>query len=159
MKFSLCPMSEKWLDEAAAIYNSNPDFLDHHLGMDQITPAFIREEWEEMKKARFHSCLLFSEEESEPIGLCDFSVDGKEAYLSLLMIRGPLRDQGLGSQAFSFLKTEFQKNASCVRIDVVFGFPGSPFGFWEKQGFQKVRPITLTWHGMSLQAYQMALPL
>lgn len=37
------------------IYNSNPLFLQHHLGRCRVDESFVRNEMEEMERARFSS--------------------------------------------------------------------------------------------------------
>ena len=41
-----------------AIYNSNPEFLLHHLGREQVEEASLASELEEMARAGFSSLLI-----------------------------------------------------------------------------------------------------
>ena len=54
-----------------AIYNSNPEFLLHHLGRERVDEAFLLSELEEMAGAGFASFLI-TEGEGGPAG-CSWS--------------------------------------------------------------------------------------
>lgn len=130
-EYIFIPFTEDKSKEVIEIYNSNPDFLQHHLAVKEVQEDFIAEEQEEMKEAGFQT-MLVSNRNGHIIGLCDFRVE-KETYLSLLMLDGVQR----------------------IRIDVVSDYEGSPYGFWSKLGFRKVSPIEIEWGGNKLEAIVM----
>lgn len=80
----------------AEIYNSNPHFLFHHLGVDFIDEAFVSEEVSTMQKAGFHSCVIVDQESSMVQGVLDYKPN-QEVYLSLLMLSASLQGKGMGS--------------------------------------------------------------
>lgn len=148
------PAGDSDFPRIAALYNSNPAFLEAHLGAAQVSVDFIREDLAEMQGAGFVSLLIF-EEDGALLGLCDFR-PGEETYLSLLMLTGACKGQGLGRRVYRRLETLFlSQGALRIRIDVVPNYGESPLAFWEKQGFSARGRTILTWHGKQIPALIM----
>lgn len=140
--------------DIAAIYNSNPVFLEAHLGVNAVSDAFIRAELAEMRRADFVSLLIF-DEGGALLGLCDYR-PGKETYLSLLILAKGCKGRGLGREIYRRLEERFQSlGALSVRIDVAADYGESPLGFWEKQGFAARGRTLLTWQGKRISALTM----
>lgn len=151
---SFARAEEADIASVAALYNSNPAFLEAHLGVTVISEAFIRAELVEMRKAGFVSLLIFNGD-GELLGLCDYR-PGEEAYLSLLMLAGACKGRGLGRDVYRRLEALFlSQGALRVRIDVAIAYNESPLGFWEKQGFTAREPILLTWQSKHIPALTM----
>ena len=107
------------------IYNSNTEFLLHHLGRERVDRHFIAREMEEMRRVGFLSCVLVERESGRCVGVLDYR-PGACVYLSLLMLDAALRGKGFGTACYGCLEeTVRRQGASSVRIDVVEGYPGS----------------------------------
>lgn len=153
-EYIFIPFTEDKSKEVIEIYNSNPDFLQHHLAVKEVQEDFIAEEQEEMKEAGFQT-MLVSNRNGHIIGLCDFRVE-KETYLSLLMLDSKAKGQGAGRAIYSMFEGYCRENGvQRIRIDVVSDYEGSPYGFWSKLGFRKVSPIEIEWGGNKLEAIVM----
>lgn len=136
------------------IYNSNKSFLKNHMGITAVSKDFIVDEIEEMKSIGFSS-LVIKNNEGNIVGICDFKMED-EVYLSLLMIDAKLKGNGLGSIIYNQLEKIFKsKNASRIRIDVVYDYEENVLGFWEKQGFVPCEKIQLEWNGYKSKAVKM----
>ena len=78
----------------------------------------------------------------------------EEVYLSLLMIDGKQKRNGLGSRIYSQLEQLFQaEGADRIRIDVVY--EDNVVAFWGKQGFIPCEKIQLEWNGHKSNAIKM----
>lgn len=53
------------------IYNSNTEFLLHHLGRERVDRHFIAREMEEMRRVGFLSCVLVERESGRCVGVLD----------------------------------------------------------------------------------------
>ena len=89
---------------------------------------------------------------------CKFDMATKndidKVYLSLLMIDGKQKRNGLGSRIYSQLEQLFQaEGADRIRIDVVY--EDNVVAFWEKQGFIPCEKIQLEWNGYKSNAIKM----
>ena len=119
------------------IYNSNPLFLQHHLGRCRVDEFFVRNEMEEMERARFSSFLFVDLPEGDIVGLAD--VKAGEGVLCYALLEQELRRDG----------------AHRVRIDVVCEYPENAKGFWSKQGFSPAGTTRLLWGGKESEAVVM----
>lgn len=134
------------VDNIAKIYNSNPTFLENHLGVSKVSTDFIRNEIREMKKIGFVSEIIINRQTRDILGFCDYKF-GDCIYLSLLMIDGKLKGQGIGTQIYQFMEKRFTDQKACsIRIDVVDDYIGNVLGFWEKQGFISQEDIVIEWN-------------
>ena len=106
-KFDMATKND--IDKVLEIYNSNSDFLEKHLGASRVSKEFIANEMEEMKKIGFRSFVI-KNSEGNTVGICDFKI-AEEVYLSLLMIDGKQKRNGLGSRVDQhIIICHFQKN-------------------------------------------------
>lgn len=130
---------------AAQVYNANPRFLLEHLGVSQVDEGFIAAEVSSMSKAGFHSCIIVNAETQAVQGVLDYR-DGKEAYLSLLMLEKSAQGQGFGREIYLRFEAEMRRAGSqSIRIDVVNDHPDSALGFWRRLGFSERESIVLRW--------------
>lgn len=85
MNITIHEINETNLQDAVRIYNSNEDFLRHHLAVSRIDEAFIRNEIKEMHDNGFVSTLI--KLDGEAVAIMDYMPprDGN-VYLSLLML-------------------------------------------------------------------------
>ncbi len=135
----------KDISSALLIYNSNSDFLLHHLGKSAVEKEFILNEIKEMEEHGFCSNLLI--DENEAIGIVDYKQqsDGY-VYLSLLMLENSIQGNGKGTEAYkAFEEKVATGGANKIRIDVVDDYEANVLPFWEKQGFSAVGRDKLTW--------------
>ena len=127
------------------IYNSNPAFLRHHLGMEAVDVSFISKEMISMNEIGFSSCAIVEETSGDIIGTLDFKYDD-ECYLSLLMLGAEYQKRGVGPEIYNFFEILAQENgSSSIRIDVVNDYPDNVVVFWEKLGFEQCEPVQLNW--------------
>lgn len=134
------------------IYNSNPLFLQHHLGRCRVDEFFVRNE---MERARFSSFLFVDLPEGDIVGLADVKA-GACAYLSLMMLDARLQRTGKGALCYALLEQELRRDgAHRVRIDVVCEYPENAKGFWSKQGFSSAGTTRLLWGGKESEAVVM----
>lgn len=59
------------------IYNSNTEFLLHHLGRERVDRHFIAREMEEMRRVGFLSCVLVERESGRCVGVLDYTGRGR----------------------------------------------------------------------------------
>ena len=134
------------------IYNSNPLFLQHHLGRCRVDEFLVRNE---MERARFSSFLFVDLPEGDIVGLADVKA-GACAYLSLMMLDARLQRTGKGALCYALLEQELRRDgAHRVRIDVVCEYPENAKGFWSKQGFSSAGTTRLLWGGKESEAVVM----
>lgn len=137
------------------IYNSNPLFLQHHLGRSSVDETFVQSEMEEMKVSGFLGYLFVDLSENSIIGLADIKVDTC-SYLSLLMLNSRFQRNGKGSLCYNLLEMELRRHdVHMVRIDVVCEYPENAKEFWSKQGFAPVGKTHLLWGGKRSEAVVM----
>ena len=87
------PVEETDIQVILTIYNSNRDFLIHHIGRDDVDEEFILHEINEMREHGFSSNLIYDED--NPIGVIDYMLQPSGyVYLSLLMIDKHLHNKG-----------------------------------------------------------------
>ena len=127
------------------IYNSNPAFLSHHLGQEQISLDFIDEERREAARHGFGIHLISAG--GRPLGILDYMQrpDGY-VYLSLLILDASAQRQGLVRRAFHAFETLVRsRGATRIRIDVVNDYEPNLIPFWQKLGFVGKRTDSLCW--------------
>lgn len=95
MELSMRLAAEADTDAVLDIYNSNPDFLLHHLDLERVDAAFLRQEQKEMRKRAFLPVSSLGRRTGLPVGVLDYR-PGDCAYLSLLMLHRDYRGVGLG---------------------------------------------------------------
>lgn len=154
-RFSFDPISINDTDEIVRIYNSNPVFLQNHLGTAEVSAEFVLQELREMEKVGFLSTKIINKANREIIGICDFKISDT-VYLSLLMLDGALHCKGLGTEIYKqFEENVIMDKAHFIRIDVAFSYSGNAVGFWKKQGFETQGVTQLNWNGKKSQAQIM----
>lgn len=137
------------------IYNSNADFLRHHLGCPTVGRDFVEREMAEMERVGFLSCVLEDAERGVCIGVLDYR-PGKCAYLSLMMLDACSQGSGTGRVCYACFERELlRQGTASVRIDVVDGYPGNVAPFWEKLGFVRSERTNLVWNGWETEAAVM----
>lgn len=131
--------------DAIKIYNSNTDFLMHHLGEDHIDESILKSELEEMLAHGFTSNYILVD--NEPIGILDYMINGKGyVYLSLMMITKEKQKNGLGTAVYDFFENMVRNSGTqIIRIDVVDDYENNVLPFWEKMGFVIKKRDELTW--------------
>ena len=139
----------------AAIYNSNRQFLLHHLGVERVDETFAAEEFISMCKVGFHSCVIVDRENSMIQGILDYK-PGQEVYLSLIMIAADLQGKGVGCKIYSDFELQMlQAGSTSIRIDVVNDYPDNVVPFWENLGFIEGETVTLDWGNKKSKAVVM----
>ena len=133
------------ISAVVGIYNSNKDFLIHHLGKEKVTSSFISHELQEMEEHGFSSNLII--EAGSPIGVIDYMLqDDGYVYLSMLMLASSVQKSGKGKAIYKcFEEKMIASGAKTIRIDVVDDHEPNVIPFWEKQGFSSKRRDVLTW--------------
>ncbi len=131
--------------DAIKIYNSNTNFLIHHIGEDYIDESFLKNELDEMQAHGFSSNYLCID--NEPIGIVDYMLnDEGYVYLSLLMLIKEKQKKGLGTIVYKYFENWVcNEGANIIRIDVVDDYENNVLPFWEKMGFVTKKRDELTW--------------
>lgn len=144
--YILRQLQETDYERVAEIYNSNALFLKSHLNISKISPDFIKKESENMQKEGFFSGVFCNTKSNAIVAACDFKI-GKEVYLSLLIVDGNLKGNGIGKVLYHQLEQLFiSHSAKSVRIDVVDDYEGNVIWFWERLGFVTIDEISLCWN-------------
>ena len=145
MVIDLRKVSREDTDTVLKIYNSNHDFLIHHLGSDHVDERFLWNEWDEMAKHNFTSNVILVD--GTPVRIMDYSQnDSGYVYLSLFMLSNDFQAKGLGRSVYRYFESMVvSKKASRIRIDVVDDYENNVIPFWEKMGFIKTGKDELTW--------------
>ncbi|MBO4457053.1 MAG: GNAT family N-acetyltransferase [Butyrivibrio sp.] len=127
------------------IYNSNREFLIHHLGKEKVSEGFISCEMQEMEEHGFCSDLII--EDGRGIGIVDYMLqDDGYVYLSMLMLDSSVQKFGKGTAVYKLFEEKMiSAGALKIRIDVVDDYEPNVIPFWEKQGFVAKRSDALTW--------------
>ena len=138
-------VNDEILQTAVDIYNSNIEFLIHHIGKDYVDKDFILNEIKEMKEHGFTSNFII--EDDKPVGVLDYRIDSSGyVYLSLLMLEHSMQGKKLGSAVYGFFEKEMVKQgANTIRVDVVNDHTPNVIPFWEAQGFNGDSEVELTW--------------
>lgn len=131
--------------DAIKIYNSNTDFLIHHLGEEHIDESFFKNELEEMLAHGFTSNYVLVD--NEPIGIIDYMINAEgHVYLSLMMLTKEKQKKGLGTIVYKYFENWVRnEGANIIRIDVVDDYENNVLPFWEKMGFVTKKRDELTW--------------
>lgn len=132
-------------EQALKIYNSNKEFLLHHLGKTSVNTSFIFNEIKEMQEHGFSSNLACID--NKPIGILDYMIPpSNDAYLSLLMLDSSMQHIGLGTKLYLYLERKLaNEGAHSIRIDVVNDYETNVIPFWKALGFLEQKETFLTW--------------
>ena len=151
----LTTIEEKDIEDVIEIYNSNTEFLQKHMGRNEITIEWLKEELEEMKRVGFNSFIIIEKTARKTIGILDIRI-AEESYLSLLMIHNDYKDKGYGKEIYTKLEEYIKTLTSkTIRIDVVTDYNKKVENFWERNGFKKVGNVELNWSDKRLPAVIM----
>lgn len=127
------------------IYNSNPQFLLHHLGTERIDEAFVIKEIANMREMYFTSSVIIDIESGSICGVLDYK-SREEVYLSLMMLKADMQGQGLGSDIYAYFEEMMlQEGQKCIRIDVINDYDNNLITFWKKYGFLECGNTVLEW--------------
>lgn len=148
-------VSNNDVKEVLEVYNSNENFLMHHMDMNKVTSKWLLEELENMRDIGFCSCKIVENCTGKIIGIIDFMI-ADETYLSLLMINSAFQGKGFGKLIFQGFE-EYVKSlkSKCIKIDVVTNYDNSVLDFWINNGFIKIKDVELNWTGKVLTAVTM----
>lgn len=137
------------------IYNSNKQFLRHHLGMDFIDETFIAKEIIAMNRVGFCSCVIENQDNSMIQGILDYKPE-QEIYLSLFMLMNSLQGNGVGSNVYSQFEAQMiQDKRKSIRIDVVNDYQDNLVSFWKRHGFLENENVILDWGNKKSKAVVM----
>ncbi len=146
---------EKDYGDIVKIYNSNKDFLIHHLGVEHVDEAFIKREIATMKAVGFRSSVIVNQEDLSVQGVLDYKPE-REVYLSLIMLASNLQGKGIGTDIYFQFETDMIKDgATSLRIDVVNDYQDNLVSFWSKRGFRQAENIVLEWGNKKSNAVVM----
>ena len=81
------------------LYNSNPCFLERHLGCRAVDGTFVLQEWRQMKKEGFSTTVIADAQTGAAVGFIDCR-DSEPVYLSLLLLDAALQGKGLGTELY-----------------------------------------------------------
>ena len=137
------------------LYNSNPDFLAHHLGRRAVDGAFVCGEWRQMAELGFSTTVIADVQTGAVVGFIDHR-DAEPVYLSLFLLDAALQGKGLGTKLYRRFEEE-QRGRGCkgIRIDVVDDYTGNLVPFWKRLGFAEREKTTLEWGGKASHACVM----
>lgn len=132
-------------EQALKVYNSNKEFLFHHLGKTSVDKSFIVNEVKEMEEHGFSSNLVYID--NEPIGILDYMIlPSHDAYLSLVMLDSSMQHAGVGTNLYLYLERKLvDEGVKSIRIDVVNDYETNVIPFWEALGFLGQKETFLTW--------------
>lgn len=106
-QFTIRKASADDMEDILQIYNSNPDFLKHHLARNRVDSAFMAEEMASMKEAGFCSCILSDVITGRTIGVLDYK-EGPVVYLSLFMLDAFVQGHGIGTRFWRFFEKRWK---------------------------------------------------
>ena len=151
------PILDSDLPAVLEVYRQCEDFLalgpDPHASMEMIAAD------RELSRANHGEfCGLFAAD-GTLMGILDFVRAGWEgdpgcAFLELLMIAAPYRNQGLGVEAFAWLEGEL--NVPLLRAGVQVNNPGA-IRFWQRMGFAITSGAELQADGTTCYRLEKAL--
>ncbi|MEG1687042.1 MAG: GNAT family N-acetyltransferase [Angelakisella sp.] len=153
--FSLEQAADEDVDTITALFNSNPEFLHGHLGLDAINYAWIIAQQTQMREQHFVTAKLVERASGKVVGYCEYR-HGETAYLSMFLMEGGIQGRLLGTAAYEMLEHYlFDNGSKAARIDVVFGYEGDTVSFWQKRGFSTMQDIKINWGRKILDAHVM----
>lgn len=79
--YTINKVKKESFSQIAEVYNSNPEFLRHHIGLEQIDVDWVSNEWDEMEKVGFACCKIVENQMGNVAGLIDFKLS-EQTYLS-----------------------------------------------------------------------------
>ena len=137
------------------LYNSNPCFLERHLGCRAVDGTFVLQEWRQMKKEGFSTTVIADAQTGAAVGFIDCR-DSEPVYLSLFLLDAALQGKGLGTELYrEFEEMQRRRGRKGIRIDVVDDYEGNLVPFWKRRGFEEGEEITLEWGGKASRARVM----
>jgi GNAT superfamily N-acetyltransferase len=137
------------------VYNSNTEFLEAHMGKQNVDVMWLEEEIKSMKESDFYSCKIVHKKTKKIIGILDFTLK-EECYLSLLMLHSESKNKGYGKEIYSRFEGYAKDNAcKTIRIDVVTNYNDNVLNFWKMNNFKIIDNIELNWTGKILPAAVM----
>jgi len=143
------------LNRILEIYNSNKDFLIKHMHKEEVTYDWIFEDFKFMKEVGFYSCKIVDKIDKNIVGLIEFN-GKKNIYLSLLMIHGDYKSNGIGNliyKGFERYALSLQRNR--IDIDIVDNYSDMVYDFWVNKGFVRDSDTKLNWEDKVLLASRM----
>lgn len=136
------PIGEADLDAALAVYRQCEDFLA--LGpVPHASPGMVQADLELSRRQGGLFCGVY-DGHGTMVGVVDFVPNGFEgnpqhAFLSLLMIAAPYRDQGLGRVVVEWVEGEIRANPAvrAILAGVQVNNPAA-IRFWQRMGYRIV---------------------
>lgn len=154
-KYMIRDVQEKDIKAIVDIYNSNYQFLFHHLGVKSVDETFMIQEISTMRKLGFRPSVIVNQENVTIQGILDYKLE-QEVYLSLIMLAKNLQGNGTGSSLYSCFESKMiQDKRDSIRIDVVNDYQKNLVSFWKKHGFEEAEEIVLIWGNKKSKAVVM----
>ncbi|EFE28146.1 hypothetical protein HMPREF0389_00059 [Filifactor alocis ATCC 35896] len=154
-KYMIRDVQEKDIKAIVDIYNSNYQFLFHHLGVKSVDETFMIQEISTMRKLGFRPSVIVNQENVTIQGILDYKLE-QEVYLSLIMLSKDLQGNGTGSSLYSCFESKMiQDKRDSIRIDVVNDYQKNLVSFWKKHGFEEAEEIVLSWGNKKSKAVVM----
>lgn len=154
-KYMIRDVQEKDIKAIVDIYNSNYQFLFHHLGVKSVDETFMIQEISTMRKLGFRPSVIVNQKNTTLQGILDYKL-GQEVYLSLIMLAKNLQGNGTGSSLYSCFESKMiQDKRGSIRIDVVNDYQKNLVPFWKKHGFEEAEEIVLNWGNKKSKAVVM----
>lgn len=139
-ELEIYPITENELDDVLAVYEQCEDFLS--LGpVSKASMEMVLSDLEISRREGCHFCGIY-QEGGEMIGIIDFvphhyQGDPSLAFLNLLMIAAPFREQGVGTAVVDAVEKEIRKDHA-VRTILSGVQVNNPFAirFWQHNGYR-----------------------
>ena len=148
-------ITEKDIKGVIEVYNSNQDFLIHHIGKREVSPEWLLQEQKEMNATNFRTLVVAENKSNTIIGFIDIDFT-EECYLSLLMVHEAFRCRGYGKEIYDEIENYSRKhNLKGIRIDVACEYNEIVLQFWRNRGFKEIKGIKLQWADKSFDAIVM----
>jgi len=152
MSISIKPSSMP-LEKIAEIYNSNPAFLQKHLGECKVCTKWCANEAKEMLNSDFKRYEIT--DGKDIVGFLDYC-SGAEAYLSLVIIHNDFKRKGIGQKTLQMFEEQIKnEGGQTIRIDVVTDYEDNPLKFWQKNGYTTQGEVELSWDDRKFSAIKM----
>jgi ribosomal protein S18 acetylase RimI-like enzyme len=140
--FDIRPVTAEDYVAVLEVYRQCEDFLS--LGPEpKASVAMVRKDISIARREGRRFCGVFTAE-GTMIGVVEFLPSGFEgkpqlAFLSLLMIAAPYRNQGLGASVLDFVEREIRKDSEITAIfSAVQANNPKAFQFWQGKGYRLV---------------------